>query len=348
MRILCLSLSSFDKVGGIQTFNNFFYKALNQNKLNYKVISLHDKFSPDKHVHVCHSSYIKFFYLLCKYSNHNTVNVWQHISLTFFLPIIKIFIKPKRNILTLYGTEVWGKKLSFIKKIGLTKIDQYWCISNYTANQILKKYNIEKQKIKIFPCCIDIPKKLVKQKNPYKTKAFNILSILRLDKSGKLNAIFEILKAMSYIKKSKIDIHFTILGDGNYKKKIIQIINENNLRDKVSLLGYVEDTRPYIEHCDLFTLTSPLEGFGIVYLEAMLYKKACISSKNCGSEDVVLHKRTGYSIESNDIKELSHIIKKMNSEKKYKNKLGVNGYNHLIKNFTFTKFKENQLKLLSL
>ena len=57
MNILCLSLSTFDKVGGIQTFNKFFYRALAENKFNYNVISLHDKKSPNKKVHSCNSNY---------------------------------------------------------------------------------------------------------------------------------------------------------------------------------------------------------------------------------------------------------------------------------------------------
>ena len=37
------------------------------------------------------------------------------------------------------------------------------------------------------------------------------------------------------------------------------------------MLGFVSNTNPYLQHCDMFTLTSPIEGFGIVYLEAMQY-----------------------------------------------------------------------------
>jgi len=346
MHILCLSLSTFDKIGGIQTFNKYFYKALNENKLSYNVISLHDKNAPNKLILACNSNYFKFIYLLFKYSNSETIIIWQHISLAVFLPFLKLFSKTKKNIITLYGTEVWGKNLSFLKKIGLVNMDYHWSISNYTADQIFLKYNIPKEKIKIFPCCIDIPRKLRLSKNPYNSKEVNILSILRLDKSGKLNAIYDMLKAIPILQKKSLKIHYTIIGDGNYKSEIIKEIRNNNLQDNVSVLGYVNETSSYLEHCDIFTLTSPLEGFGIVYLEAMSYQKPCIASKNCGSEDVVLNNKTGYSINNGDIDVLVNILNKLVTNKSYRICLGNNGYKHLIKNFTFYKFKENQMNFL--
>ena len=345
MNILCLSLSSYDNIGGIQTYNKFFYEALDENKINYTVISLHDRKSSKKNIYVCQSSYLKFLYLILKFYKEKNIIIWQHISLTVVLPILKLFNMKSRNIITLYGTEVWGKKLSFFKKMGLLQNDSFWCISNFTANEIFSKFNIDKDKINLLPCCIKIPKKIPKEKNPYKKK-LNILTILRLDKSGKLDAIFDILKAMKHLCKEFQDLHFTILGDGNYKKEIYKIIKKSSLQDKVSLVGYKKNTKPFLQHCDIFTLTSSLEGFGIVYLEAMLYKKICIASKNCGSADVVLNNKTGYSISSNNIKQLVNVIRKILKNDKYSKKLGLNGYNHLIENFTFKKFKENQIRLL--
>ncbi len=345
MEILCLSLSAFEKIGGIQTYNQFFYRALDENKITYKVISLHDKISPKENIYVCNSNFLKFIYLILKFYKRKNIIVWQHVSLTIFLPILKAFGMKSKNIVTLFGTEVWGKNVSILKKFGLKHNDSYWCISNFTAKKISSKFKITKDKIKILPCCIQIPTKVLKEKNPYKNK-LNILTILRLDKSGKLNAIFEILKVMKFLRQEFEDLHFTILGDGNYKKQIYNIIKKNNLQDKVSLLGYKKNTKPFLQHCDVFTLTSPLEGFGIVYLEAMLYKKACIASNGCGSEDVVLNKKTGYSTKLNDSYQLANVIRKILIDKKHSRKLGLNGYNHLLQNFSFKKFKENQMRLL--
>lgn len=346
MNILCLSLSTFDKVGGIQTFNKFFYRALAENNFNYNVISLHDKKSPNKKVHVCNSNYFKFLYLLFKFSNSETIIIWQHVSLTFFLPILLCIKKIKKNVLTLYGTEVWGKDMPILKKICFMKMDYYWCISKFTANEIITKYYIEREKIKIFPCCIDTSIRTNFEKNPYQVNQFNILSILRLDKSGKLNAVYDILRVMPNLIKIHKNIHYTIIGEGNYKHKIINDIKKSNMKNHISILGYVKNTRPYLEYCDVFTLTSPLEGFGIVYLEAMLYEKPCLASKNCGSEDVVLNGSTGYSFGITEFKKLTNKISKIINNKTKRTELGKKGYEHLMENFTFSKFKKNQKTLL--
>jgi len=346
MDILCLSLSTFDKIGGIQTFNKFFYRALNENKFNFKIISLHDTKSPNKNVYVCKSNYIRFIYFLLKFSKPETILIWQHVTLGLFLPFLKLFRKTNSNIITLYGTEVWGKRLSILKRVGFMSMDYYWCISQYTADQIYIKYKLPKQKIRLFPCCIDLPMKLKLNPTPYGITRFNILSILRLDKSGKLNAIYDVIKILPNLIKKFNNIHYTIIGEGNFKKEIIKDIKKRKLENYISILGYVENTAPYLEHCDVFTLTSPLEGFGIVYLEAMLYKKPCIASKNCGSEDVVLNNKTGYSIDISDFRKLESIICKLYVNNSERINLGNKGFEHLIQNFTFSKFKENQAKLL--
>ena len=221
-------------------------------------------------------------------------------------------------------------------------MDYYWCISKFTAKQVITKYSIGKNKIKIFPCCIDTSIKKKFEKNPYQVNKFNILTILRLDKSGKLNAVYDMLRVMPNLIKNHENIHFTIIGDGNYKNKIIKDIKDSNVKNHISILGYVKDTRPYLEYCDIFTLTSSLEGFGIVYLEAMLYKKPCLASINCGSEDVVLNNKTGYSFGRAEFKKLTDIICKIINNKPNRIELGKKGYEHLIKNFTFLKFKDKQ------
>ena len=112
--------------------------------------------------------------------------------------------------------------------------------------------------------------------------------------------------------------------------------------------GYVENTAPYLEYCDLFTLLSDTEGFGIVYLEAMEYEKPCLAAKHCGSEEIIIDEYNGYQIEVDDILNLKDKIIKIKNDKNLRNELGKNGKQALIEKFTFDLFIKKQKKLLSI
>lgn len=67
------------------------------------------------------------------------------------------------------------------------------------------------------------------------------------------------------------------------------MIFESNITDKKLKKLYSQSR--------FFILPSTGEGFGIVFLEAMAFKKACIGSKNCGTEDVIDNNETGFLLD---------------------------------------------------
>lgn len=77
-----------------------------------------------------------------------------------------------------------------------------------------------------------------------------------------------------------IDCRFAIIGSGPLKRDLQREITAHRLTDKVRLLGTVDDLRPYYLGCEFFVLpsVSPLEGFGIVQIEAMALGKPVVSS----------------------------------------------------------------------
>jgi len=109
---------------------------------------------------------------------------------------------------------------------------------------------------------------------------------IKLITSGRLVAQKDyptLLKALSYYQKNyNNSFHLVILGDGHLKNKIKSTIDDMNLTNHISFLGFVENPLSYMKQADIFILSSAWEGFGNVLVEA-LYCGLKIISTNCPS-----------------------------------------------------------------
>ena len=346
MQILFITLNTFSKVGGIQTFNKYFIQSLSDNNYNFKVLSLHDKCDlEDPNIITFDSNYIKFIISIILNLKPKTKIICGHISLGIFLLIAKLYFNKISTILITHGTEAWKQKIPIRKKLSFFLSDQIWSVSKYTKNLLIKNHNLKENKIKVFPNCIKQNNKLFKL-NPFNKNNFNIFTMLRLDDSPKLDAVFSILKILPSLIDSIPNIYFTIIGYGNKFKYIEEFISINSLNKYVELKGFIKDPRPYFQYCDIFSLISDGEGFGIVYLEAMQYEKCCIASKNCGAEEVILNDFNGFCINHNDLKSLKNKINYLHKNSKIRINMGKKGKIHFKNNFTYDKFCNRQKTFL--
>ncbi|WP_339386210.1 glycosyltransferase family 4 protein [Vibrio caribbeanicus] len=342
MKALFISLSTYDIVGGIQTYNKKFIRALGCNDIEYKIISLHDKGNRKDGVVGCNSNILKFIFYILINVRYADINVWAHINLSSIFMMMKTLLKGKSLLIT-HGVEVWYDDLTKVKKKSLKLYDKILSVSNYTKRKLISVQGIEESRIEILANSIDLSNKNGFD-SPFSPEKFNLLTVLRIDASEKLKSIFNILEALVILDDSRIV--FTIIGKGNQLDFVKSKVSEMGLEDQVNILGYVNDLRPYFEHCDLFTLISDKEGFGIVYLEAMEYKKPCLAAKHCGSSDVVVDNFNGYSIAIDDIDSLVDRVTKLRFDTAKREIFGINGNQLLHDKFTFESFIKVQISHL--
>lgn len=69
--------------------------------------------------------------------------------------------------------------------------------------------------------------------------------------------------------REKKDCNLIILGEGELRTDLEQLIESLNLDDSVQLPGFVDNPYAWMSHADLFVLSSIYEGFGNVIVEAM-------------------------------------------------------------------------------
>ena len=104
-----------------------------------------------------------------------------------------------------------------------------------------------------------------------------LVGIGRLTKQKNFSLL---INAFKEIEKKYNEYNLIILGSGEEKNKLINLIKLYNLKEKVHLIGYKDNVYKYLKSADCFILTSLWEDPGFVLIEAGLSNLAVISS-NC-------------------------------------------------------------------
>lgn len=345
-RISFLSLNIFSQVGGVQKFNKYFVKALVDNNFLWTSHSLHDLESePELYLNAYQSRKIMFAVDVLRESVRSDIVIWGHVSLGILLPVVKLFSWRGRHVLIVHGTEAWAKKLPLRKKLSFFLFDEVWAVSEYTRERMIAVHSLRPEQVKVLHNCVEVGNALGGL-SPFEQKHFNILTVMRLDRSIKLASVVRVMDLLSELEEIGLSPRFTIIGDGDGRFELEEHAREKGVEHLTFFLGYVKDLNPFFEHCDVFTLISEGEGFGIVYIEAMEFAKPCVAAKNSGASDVVIDGVTGFLVDSEKTDELAGALKKLGSDRFTAESMGKAGRIRLEKLFTYDSFKRRQKNLI--
>lgn len=108
------------------------------------------------------------------------------------------------------------------------------------------------------------------------------------------------------------NIRLSIVGDGEERELIESIIRTHQLSNQVKLLGTktLAEVNDLLCHSDCFVLSSRLETFAIVVIEAMAKGLPVIATRSGGPE-TFLQPEHGLLVEKENVKELSDAMKYM-------------------------------------
>ena len=130
-----------------------------------------------------------------------------------------------------------------------------------------------------------------------------IIAVGRLQNDIKqFDRLIETYNASNLAKKN---IKLFICGDGEDKKSLENLIATLELTNDVKLLGFVENVSEYIRNAKYLVLSSRVEGFPMVLLEA-LQQKTPVISFDCksGPSEIVQHKINGLLVENQNFANL--------------------------------------------
>ena len=136
-----------------------------------------------------------------------------------------------------------------------------------------------------------------------------MVQVSRLDhhKKGQDLLIQALLKLRQ---QGEYNIELTLIGDGESRVFLQEMVNENNMGKEVHFLG--SQSQDYIaEHLadyDLFVQPSRYEGFGLTVAEAMAAGVPVLVSSNQGPAEVIENGKYGWIFENEDSADLARMI----------------------------------------
>ena len=133
-----------------------------------------------------------------------------------------------------------------------------------------------------------------------------------------------LIRSIHLLHDTGVPAHAIILGEGPLRNDLEELIRQMDLAPFVSMPGFVQDPRPYLDACDAFVLASRSEGFGLVLTEAMALGKPTIATSAAGGPRTLIQDgRNGLLVPVDDVESLAEAIRKVISDPKLAQHLGA-------------------------
>jgi glycosyltransferase involved in cell wall biosynthesis len=311
----------FDFKGGIQVFSQFLLTALQDldPRMQKQVFLMHDRpqtaIAPDQ-THFHYTGQVPQRWRTPAFAAQVlAAGAWQrpdlvlttHLSFT----VAAYRLKQLRGIpywTIAHGFEAWDIQRPQVLQ-ALAGADRILAVSSYTRDRLLAHGGINPQKVQILPNTFDATRFQVAEKPAHLLQRHGltaeqpiILTVNRLAAGEPFHSYDQILAALPQIQQAIPTVHYLIVGTGDDRDRLERLIQAKQLQHCVTLAGFIPDAElpQYYNLCDVFAMPSQLEGFGIVYLEAMASGKPVVGGLD-GAIDALDHGRLGALVDPCDV-----------------------------------------------
>ena len=214
------------------------------------------------------------------------------------------------------------EKPSFIRKqlirFSSIRADKTVCISKNVEYDMRNFFKIKEKKLCTIYNPVDIKSLLTIEEDYTFDKEFsdyfNIVTMGRLTyQKGQWNLIYAIKDIVVQYPK----VRLYILGDGELKNELEELVKKLELEEHVFFLGFISNAHKFLRQCDLFVLTSLFEGLGNVLLEAMALGLPVISTDcKSGPREIIAPNSNIKSVcENIDVERFGILVKQFSKEK---------------------------------
>ena len=289
------------------------------------VSEIHDKFSFDLiHAHVALPDGYAGMLLSQKYQEPLVVTIHgQDFNYTIFRAVkYRLAIQEVINAAT--QTIVVSHKLKRVAEEHLPNFDRVTVINN----------GINPEKLSRGPR--SLPKK-------WQGKQI-ILSVSSLIQTKGIDLN---LKALSQLVEKYPNLYYAIVGGGPVKDDLKRLVRGLGLARYVEFVGQQPYSKAmeYMSICDIFSLPSWQEGFGVAYLEAMAHGKPVIGCQGEGIADVIKNGETGMLVKPQDGDSLVEALDFLLSHPEEARAIGERAREFVLENYTWEKNAEKTIRV---
>jgi len=196
-----------------------------------------------------------------------------------------------------------SRELSWMVNRVLTNADYLIANSQNTASLLTQNWQLPESHVKVLHPGCDASRftpaarsESVREELGWKDRSV-VLTVGRLQERKGHDVMIE---ALTTIREAIPNVLFAIVGDGEQRERLNELVTELGVADHVQFLGEVDDEtmiRCY-QQCDLFALANrqvgrDIEGFGMVLVEAQACGRPVLAGASGGTRETMDIGRTG-------------------------------------------------------
>lgn len=180
------------------------------------------------------------------------------------------------------------------------KADYVVAVAEGVKKDLVEVLNIQEERVKTITNGFDVQE--IEQQARQEIDAEAILS--KLDgkfvfvSTGRYSyqkAQWHLIRAFSKVAKECEDVHLVLLGKGPDEEYLRNVIHENDLNDKVTLLPYQKNPFAWLNRCHVFVMPSMFEGYCNALCEALICGLPCVATDFQSSAREILAPETDYA-----------------------------------------------------
>jgi glycosyltransferase involved in cell wall biosynthesis len=150
---------------------------------------------------------------------------------------------------------------------------------------------------------------------------------------------FELLSALALVKRKHPNVRLAIVGsdypaDSGTTRMLKEHASKLGIGENVIFTGQRSDIAALLAACDVFSLPSFEEPFGLVFAEAMAMKRPVVALSNGGTQEVVEHGKCGLLSSPGDIDALAANLLRLLDDPALRTQFGEQGRSRVEQHFT--------------
>jgi glycosyltransferase involved in cell wall biosynthesis/peptidoglycan/xylan/chitin deacetylase (PgdA/CDA1 family) len=201
----------------------------------------------------------------------------------------------------------------------LNAADKVVAVSSFTCDALTQQMGLRAEQVSLVPNGVDTDRFTPGERDPALVRKHGLEGkkvVLTLGRLVPRKGADMAIRAMAKVIRQRPDVHYLIVGDGELRPELERLIAQENLADRITLVGSVSepDLVRYFRLCDLFLMpnrTMPdgdTEGFGLVFREANACGKPVIGGRAGGVVEAVVDGQSGYLVNGEDPDEIAEKV----------------------------------------
>jgi glycosyltransferase involved in cell wall biosynthesis len=155
----------------------------------------------------------------------------------------------------------------------------------------------------------------------------------------------DLIWAADLLKSARDDTHLLVVGDGPQRWRLERYRDQNEVADRVHLLGERNDVPRLLPHLDCLWLGSEFEGQSNAIMEAMSAGVPVVATDIAGNRDLVVPGETGYLVPVGDRAAFTRHTHELFNDAPLARRLGDAGRQRMLAEFSVERLIERHAAL---